>query len=84
MNELLPFLERAAQMMAPLIAAELAKATPNPNELLTVQKLAKELHLGPSTVRALIDAGTLARVKDIAERRVSRRELERYTAGRKR
>lgn len=84
MSELDPILEAFARKLAPMVAAELAQAPgTNPNELLTVPAIAKELHLTPSTVRALIDAKTLRRVKDIRERRVSRRELERYTGGSK-
>lgn len=69
---------------ARMVADELKQATgANPNELLTVRELARELRLGKDAVIKLIASGTLRRVKDIRERRVSRRELERYTGGAK-
>lgn len=68
-----------AQKLAPLVAAELAQAPgKNPNELLTVPQIAAELHLRRTKVEELIDGKVLKRVRGIRERRVSRRELERY------
>lgn len=71
-----------AEALAPRVAKLLKDDTAsNPNELLTVPQLAKEMKLGHTKVRLLISAGTLRRAPDIAEMRVSRRELERYTTG---
>lgn len=66
----------------PQLIAMVKERLPDPaNELLSVPQIAKELRVGQSTVRALIKSGTLRRVPDLIEMRVSRRELERYTSG---
>lgn len=53
------------------------------NEALTKCQIAREMKIAPILVQALIDAGTLKTLEDLGQR-VSRRELERYTAGRRR
>lgn len=74
-------LDALAEALAPRIAAKMGETVNNPNELMSVPKMAKELRVAPRVVRRLIEVGTLKRVPDIREPRVSRRELERYTGG---
>lgn len=79
MSELDAILDAFAKKLAPLVAAELAQVPgTNPNELMTVSQIARELHLGLSKVRMLINSGTLLRAPDIEEMRVKRSEVEAY------
>lgn len=85
MTELDPILEAVARKLAPLVAAELAgRPGSNPNQLLTVPELAAELGICEDAVRKnLINTGKLAKAEGFRETRVSRKELERYTSGRR-
>lgn len=69
-------LDALAELLAPRVASVMASR--NPNELLSVPKIAKELRMRTTAVRLLITAGTLPRCPDIREMRVKRSEVEKY------
>lgn len=69
-----------ATELAKEIAAELVRLRPerDPNALLSVSQIAAQLSVSVETVRQLIDAGVLARVKGIKERRVKQSTVDAY------
>jgi hypothetical protein len=68
-----------AALIAPMVAEHLKDG--DPNELLSVRQVSKALHIRQEAAKRLILSGEIARPKGMRRLRVSRRELERYTAG---
>lgn len=73
-----PFIDALADALAPRVAAKMGETTNNPNQLMTVPQIAKELRLSHAAVRNLINAGTLHRAPDIREMRVKRSEVNAF------
>jgi hypothetical protein len=79
MSELDPILEAFARKLAPLVAEAMREQDPkNPNELMTVPRIAKELTISPGKVRMLIRSKALKRVPDLKEMRVKRSVVDAF------